>query len=249
MDLKSAITPTRNGVVLVVTLSYDNPVEPGVAELPKTHIDGEKTERFFSKCKYAVFRYHNIAKEYFCTLCNQLAKHEYPKTCRRLVVVFSGHGSYGEILFTERETMLINEMVDMFKPADAKNPTLSHMMRLFFIDACRGRNKDFGYPCKSHNTTETVEIECPNDANMLVAYATTKRHVSFDGVWLTTLLEELENSHVDLSDAFVNVNKRMKTNKINGRYYQVGEYHSMLSEKIYFIREARLNKLGKNAYT
>ena len=219
-------------MALVVTLSYDNPVEPYVDVLYNTRVEGEKTKRFFSKCKYAVILCHNITRECFKILCNQLARYEYPETCRRLVVVFSGHGGYGKICFTNGETMLINEIMNMFKPANAKNPTLGHMVRMFFIDACRGKNEDFGYPCKSYSTTPTVEIECPNESNMIVAYATTKKHVSFDGEWLPTLLEELENPHVDLLGALVNVNKRMSRKKHNGECYQSGEHRSTLVEKV-----------------
>ena len=245
MDLANAIIAKTRGVVLIVTLGYDA-VESGLGVLPKTHTDGENAEAFFLKCKYAVFPYHNITKKDFWTLCNQLAKYEYPKTCRRLVVIFSGHGDNGEMCFTEQETVSINEMVNLFKPADAENPTLGHMARIFFIDACRGQNKALGYPCKSFTSTKTVEIEHPNDRNMIVAYATTEGYICADGIWLTILLKELENPHVNLLGALVNVNIRMDTKKINGEYYQVGEHKSTLAEQIYFIREAELDQPSKH---
>ena len=249
MDLANAITAKTRGVALIVTLGYDDAVESGLGALSETQTDGKNAEAFFLKCKYAVFWYHNnITEKNFWTLCNQLAKHEYPETCRRLVVIFSGHGGNGKMCFTEQETVSINEMVNLFKPADAKNPTLGHMARIFFIDACRGQNNALRYPCKSFTTTKTAEIECPNDSNVLVAYATTEGHICKDGTWLIILLEELENSHVDLLSALAKVNKRMEF-EINGEYCQVGKHESTLAEKIYFITEAGLDQSGKNAFT
>ena len=235
-------------LALIVTLGYDDAVESGLGALSETQTDGKNAEAFFLKCKYAVFWYHNnITEKNFWTLCNQLAKHEYPETCRRLVVIFSGHGGNGKMCFTEQETVSINEMVNLFKPANAENPTLGHMARIFFIDACRGQNEALGYPCKSFTMTERVEIERPNDSNMIVAYATTEGYICSDGIWLTTLFKELENPHVNLLDALVKVNIRMDTKKMNGESYQVGEHKSTLVEQIYFIPDAGLDQPSKRS--
>ena len=51
-------------------------------------------------------------------------------------MLFSGHGSDGKIQFSDGEMVSIEDIMAMFNPADAKNPTLGHMARIFFINTC-----------------------------------------------------------------------------------------------------------------
>ena len=241
LDLNNRITTSIRGVALIVTISYE-----GKHKLDGTEEDGKKATIFFSKCKYVENWYQDITKAHFLSLCDELATHEYRSTCKRLIVVFSGHGNYDEIEFSNGEMASVNEMMDKFKPAESKNPTLGHMARIFFIDACRGGNEDLGQPYKSATGVKKQEIERPNDSNMLVAYATPKGYVSIDGQWLNCVFETLEEDpNEDLLGALINVNKKLRNYYIKGEHHQIGEVKNTLCEKIYFLKEAGLVPFGK----
>ena len=243
MELEKNITSCTKGVALIVTNPYD-----GKKHLPGTHQDGENFQQFLSECNYMVFWYHGITKNDFTSYCEQLAKFRYPKTCRRLVVVFSGHGGEGDTLeCQDGEKVSVSEMLKWFKPADAENDTLGNMVRMFFIDACRGGKKDYGYPIKcSRAHTNDLHKKYPNDVDMLVAHSVTSEYVSTDtsrgGIWINNLLEELyKNPYRDIERILKGVNKIMKSDTTDGGYYQIGEYTSTLSEVIHFKEQSGIN--------
>ena len=184
MDLESVITQSTIGVALIVSNDYTtNQCE---RNLPETHTDAKMMTKFFEKCKYKVFQYRNLSEDKFIKLYEKMAKHKYPKTCRRLVVYFSGHGSDGIMLSQYGEKVDINNMVTSFKPVNGKvkNETLGNMVRMFFIDACRGTQEEYGYLSSKHATPTIKHIaklkkDSSNDTNILVAYATTPQHVCY----------------------------------------------------------------------
>ena len=195
MDLQTTISQRTEGVGLIVSISYSTDRLP---TLDATHEDAKQMKRLLSKYNYAVFHYHDITREQFIILYEQLACYKYPKTCRRLIVYFSGHGDAGILGFPNEEFVLIDEMVKRFKPADAENSTLGNMVRMFFIDACRGKIEDYGYSYKGATATKQIlNEEYPNDANMLVAYSSTPNHSSIayptGSRWTSCLIEKLEN--------------------------------------------------------
>ena len=246
MDLNNKITSSTRGVALVVTIGYE-----GEHKLEGTDKDGKKAEIFFLKCNYAVSWYHDITATHFLSLCNELSAHEYPSTCKRLVVVFSGHGVYDKIEFFDGKMVSVSEMVNEFKLA--KNATLGHMARIFFIDACRGDEEDEGEPCKrATGLTEDKgpKIKLPNDSNILVAFATPASYVSLctsmGSDWLNCVFEALEEDpNEDLLGALTNANKKLKKYYINGEHHQIGIHRSSTFEKIYFLKEAGLVPFGK----
>lgn len=247
MELESKITSSTKGVALIMTNPYH-----GEQQLTGTYQDGQKFTEFLLECNYEVFWYHGITKKDFTSYCAQLAKFQYPTTCRRLLVVFSGHGGENQLICQDGKKVLISKMVQQFKPANAKNHTLGNMVRMFFIDACRGINKSPGYPSKytigPTNDEISLHKKYPNDVNMLVAYSTTSQYYSTEtergGIWINYLLEELKNNpYEDLLSILVRVNGIMMDNTIeteDGEHYQIGEHVSTLAEKIYFERRVRL---------
>ena len=250
MDLISKeITHDTKGVALLVSNGYD-----GKDTLHGTYKDAQKMTSFLIKWKYAVIWYHNVDREFFITFCKTLAQYKYPEICRRLLVGFFGHGDDGVLIFQDGKHVSISELMNLFKPNNAKNKTLGNMVRMFIIDACRSNQKDFGWS-RSRGAASTIkqdiDKEYPNDGNMLVAYSTTRHHVSFEkitgGTWTTYLLEELEREpHKNLLDILVKVNGRLKNTTFQGKYHQIGEFTATLSENVYFKEEAALEQ-GKSA--
>ena len=260
MNLESVITPSTIGVALVVTNDYTT--NPTKQDLKVTYTDGKKMKAFLVKCKYKVFWYHNLTQQQFVKLYKEMAKYEYPKTCRRLLVYFSGHGSNGERLLTEDgKYVSVHDMVTSFKPVNAKNITLRNTVRMFFIDACRGNKSDYGYSSNksvtatiTHNTKS--DKDSSNDTNILLAYSTTSEHVSgvsaeemkkgTGSFWTECLLKELENSHDDILIILRNVNKVLEHKKTSGGYYQMGETNYTLVEGLNFKKEAGLDQKFQN---
>ena len=264
MNLGSVITQSTIGVALIVSNDYITTPE---RDLPETRTDAQKMKKFLTKCKYKVFRYHNLDKKSFVTLYEEMARHQYPKTCRRLIVYFSGHGGDGTIRFQDRGDVIINDMVNSFKPVkpnNSKNESLGNTVRMFFIDACRGNQKDYGYSSSKDLTTtikhnsKFLDKDSANDTNILVAYATTPQHICYGEVkeakgngslWTYYLLKELENSHEDILIQLRNINDALKDTKIHGKRYQIGQVIFTLAEDVNFKREAGLDLQDKTEHT
>lgn len=244
MDLQTAVTQHFVGAALIVSNSYGTTL----SSLPGTRQDAVRMTRFLKDCQYKVYRRHNITKNQFVTLYEQLANHEYPTTCRRLVVYFAGHGNNGTLILQDGQSISINDMMAKFKPAGANNPTLGNMAQIFIIDACRGNQTDPGYPNRSGPPMRiNLNAAYPNDANMIVAYSTMPEHVNTEnatgGTWTSCLLERLRNSDEDLLGILIQVNRRMMTTRTNGTF-QIGQTVHSLTERIYFRRSqsGRLNR-------
>ena len=143
LNLQSAITRYTVGVALLVSNIYG--YYGCVKTINETHKDINKMKHFLLKCKYAVFSRQNLHASDFKTLCKKLTKFNYQRastTCRRLVVAYFGHGNNDVLIFQDNTQVSVNEMVNIFKPANAKNSSLGEMVRMFFIDSCRGGRND-----------------------------------------------------------------------------------------------------------
>ena len=241
------ITPDTKGVALIISNDYAGC--PGVSVLNGTHKDSANLEVVFQQFQYKVYREKNAKKEDFKTLLEILSKHEYPPTCRRLIVAFAGHGDDGELLSQDGLKLNIESIVDQFKPGPHNN-TLGNTARIFFIDACRGTCDDTGSIRARQGAQDVAwfrsqKQKFSTEGNILVAYASTRYHSSFEtdkgGLWTSQLAEELKLNK-SLFDILTSVNAKISENPIDG-CLQIGEFTSSLKETVNFVEECQGNKL------
>jgi len=238
------INVNHKGVALIVSNDYkDGELKP----LEFTHKDSEKMENFFTKLKnYIVTRKTNLSKKTFMSTCKYLGEN-FPGGYTRMVVYFAGHGGNGYILMQDgKERVFIKELQAIFNPCKASK--MRHVVRIFFIDACRGTSKDYGCSVDEIDGTEHNERYIPvaSQGKELVAFATIEDYVSYDascgGIWTTCLYEELIRSEgkgiVSVLTA-VNGNLRAKQLGLQG-VFQTSEFISSLGkdEDIKFLDEA-----------
>jgi len=246
-NLNDIVSGKFAGVALIISNDYIGC--QGVSVLRGTHKDSAKLEKVFQQFQYFVHKEENATLKKMESLLKTLSDCNYPLTCQRLVFAFSGHGNDGILVCQDGREERIKDMIDGFKPRVAKNDSLSHMARIFFIDACRGSEKDLGYTARGDDGNDDCKclrrIEFPNEGNMLVAYSSTRYHCSYEnntgGVWTSYLANELaksvKGSRRGLSEILYAVNAKMCEEKIEGKYFQVGEFISSLREEVYFVND------------
>ena len=234
------ITKCTVGVALLVSNEYT-----GDDALYVTHKDADNLGKLFrEKFAYFVFRMKNITADQFEASCGALAKHQYPKNCKRILVYFSGHGGYGALQMQDGSQVEIDKLVNLFKTKTSvtNNKVLSEMAKMFFIDACRGHDEDSGYVIRG-GSGEASRV--PTEGNILVAYASTKYHVSYEGNdggrWTNCLIQALSDSDErdDVCTILTSANKMLRANQLkeNPDGFQSAEFTSSLTTFVHFKRE------------
>ena len=241
------------GVAFVVSIDYSG--HPG-AQLSFTHKDSESLACLFKKdFAYEVYHLTNISKSYFLSCCKSLAAYQYPPSCKRIFVYFSGHGTEEKLIFLDdqgsQQDVLIEFVISLFKPTIAKNATLAKMARLFFIDACRGTGKEAGVLVPKGGSMSDRGLRIVSDeANIFVAYASPLSYKAYGvatGSWWTTcLLEVFENLKVEHSvyDILTKTHKLMaEKSSENAELLQTPEFKSTILSSVYFKKEAQEMKI------
>ena len=120
------------------------------------------------------------------------------------------------------------------------------MAKMFFFDACRGEQQDDGYSVKAAGPDD--EITClrkvPKEGNMLIAYASTRYHVSYGedsagSRWTNCLVRAMRESKE--SDGVLHILTEaniMLRKESNHHYFQTAEFTSSLVDHVYFKKEA-----------
>lgn len=212
-----------------------------------THKDSEGLKSLFEKdFMYKVYQRKNATKKEFISWCKLVAEYKYPETCKRIVVYFSGHGKDGAIQMQDGDTVAIEDVISHFKPDIANNDSLSRMVKMFFIDACRGGEEEVGYPIPK----AAIVFKCQtvsSEANIFVAYASPpsyKSYGSYSGSrWTTCLIEALQKSKVEdnLYDIITATNKLM-TAAVGGKFQTPEIISRGLTDVVFFKKEAKARK-------
>jgi len=232
------------GVALLVSNDYK--ILPKKYQLNFTHTDTDKLKQLFkNQFSYVVCRKKNVSTADFVSCYKRLSEFKYPPTCKRILVYFSGHGNDGTLLMQDGNQIQIEDVISCFKTNIANNSTLAEMAKMFFFDACRGTQEDFGLSLKHAETAD--EITClrriPKEGNVLVAYASTRYFVSYGDTagsrWTGCLVRALSESKEsdDVQSILTGANKMMKE-EANDNCFQTAEFTSSLSDFIYFKQEA-----------
>ncbi|KAL5005816.1 hypothetical protein ScPMuIL_016974 [Solemya velum] len=157
------------------------------------------------------------------------------------------HGALGHVYGTNCSLVRIDDMTSAFK--SQKCPSLAGKPKLFFIQACQGREKQEGVEVyESDGNLETdnspQKTLIPDEADFLLGYATVPGFVSYrsrsHGSWyIQKLVEMLDKFHkkYDLMSIMVKINEevsRANANLDGGLYKQTPAPQVTLRKKIYF---------------
>jgi hypothetical protein len=172
------------------------------------------------------------------------------------------HGRKDGVYGVDGRLLYINDITNHFKGLMC--PSLSGKPKLFFIQACQGRDKQPGIPlhqragnwneCRpaipQNNDIETdgpradTGPDVPNEADLLLYYATVPGYVSYrsksQGSWfINALVKNLDKYHnqYDVATILSNVNSEVAQQAApidGGLYKQIPMYHTTLRKRIFF---------------
>ena len=174
--------------------------------------------------------------EVIVAVVQTIAKH-FRGRYKCLVVTFSGHGDETH-LFSKSKPF---QLSDVMQPLISIDPLVS---KLFFVDACRGRQKDIGVDVSSEMIAEMnargPDIRLPSNGNYLLAHSTLYGTKSFDNnsgsYWMKILCDELSSgSKTSIHDKLTIVNyKFIKKCNEKLKIMQQPIFTSCLNLDIYF---------------
>ena len=235
------------GVALLV--SNDYATLGAIEELSFTHKDADSMEQLFMEFGYIVYRKKNVSSGEFISYHKKLAEYQYPPTCRRFLVYFSGHGDseYG-LLMHDGCIVEMDQIVEFFDPKIASNEMLIEMAKIFLIDTYSLKVKKLD-DCPLASAKPQGRITCPQRIpkvfNVLVAYACTQCHsasqVTVGRNWSDCLIKALrESTERDGICGILTRAKQLITELPDSQCHNVvADYTSYLECEVYFKQEAK----------
>ena len=236
------------GIALIVANDYRETSKP---YLRGTQMDAEAMVDTFSYLGYRTICKQNVKKVDFQSECERLAGYDYKSgRCKRIAVVFSGHGDVeeelgvqgGVLIMQDEEKVIIKDLVNLFKPTN--NNTLVNTTRMFFIDACRGSTEE----CIVSRSPRGGRFitQASSEAGILIAYSTTENHKAYEGIdggfWIQSLAQAMRTVDDSLPNILTKVNKVLnercnRSLNVENPRMQTAQYVSQLIEDVYFLKE------------
>lgn len=155
------------------------------------------------------------------------------------ICVILSHGSADGIYGVDEQVIQVEALTSKFRRTPC--PSLENKPKLFFIQACRGSNKDIA-PVESDS--EPVPMQCrglPSDADFLICYASSPGYESYRhpelGSWFIRSLVEVfkqysPNEHI--MDMMLRVNSRVSSYFSHHGHKQMPSEICMLTKKFFF---------------
>lgn len=142
----------------------------------------------------------NLTASEMDSLCDEIAKRSFSRYDGFVCFILS-HGNEAGIFGTDDNIISVQEIVSKFKDCNG----LAGKPKLFFIQACRGRNKDNGTLIDADNIapTPSIPLRLPTECDVLVAHSTVEGYESYrsraSGTWfIHSLIKELYNHAHDM---------------------------------------------------
>ena len=233
--------PRVNGFALILTNDYEG-MSDKLPALKGTRIDGRKMRDTMQELNFEAHWEHNASVTVTRRLIREAARCQYLPNYRRLVFVFSGHGTTNHFLYTQDgKDINFHNVLTEFYPDHS--PQIGAVPKLFFIDACRGpQHTQPVLVCKGGHD---VTLKVPEKSNFLVAYSTMPEHRAHElegqgSIWINILADELKSTEASVLDVLTLVNRRLCSdfhNKLG--LFQQPELVSRLNEEVHLLAEAK----------
>jgi hypothetical protein len=153
----------------------------------------------------------NLTATEMDSLCNEIARRSFSRYDGFVCFILS-HGCEDGIYGVDDNTISLQEIVTKFRDCEG----LAGKPKLFFIQACRGTNKDSGVQIDSdsHPVNRPVPLRLPRESDILLAHSSVDGFESYRsrecGSWfIITLMEKLrKHAHeMHLMDILTLVNR------------------------------------------
>ncbi|XP_046342903.2 caspase-8-like [Haliotis rufescens] len=154
-----------------------------------------------------------------------------------VVVFITAHGDDDVVCSVDDRDLHIDELASYFKPENC--PSLAGKPKLFFIEACRGEDKQ--HALKLVDTVDASRAaRFPNEADFFFGYSTVKSYVTYNG-WYRKLVadtfdQKAKRDH--LLDMMTEVNRKMSElehlDDDGSLTIQTSEMTSRLRRKVFF---------------
>ena len=189
------------GCCLIIANDYSTcPFSKSYRGLPGTQEDLKDYTQTFQKLKFKVDPRPNLNKADMTDALESLRRTpEFHPEMKYVLFVFCGHGEDGFIISQQGEKVPVDEVVGLFQPKRDMEK-MGEVIKLFFIDACRGERVDPGILVLARGGEPAWTKRVPQCGNFLVAYATLPQHQAYEigtdrigGLWSRFLNEELRN--------------------------------------------------------
>lgn len=213
-------TPNAKGFAVIITNDYRGKLK-GLPELKSIHKDGVAMRNAFKKLNIATHWEQNADKTKLENIVEQTAEYfkSNPPPDREhfkcIAFVFSGHGDQEDVLFMQ-DGLKVSLGSAILKPiVKVQNTALIH--KLFFIDACRGKNALQPIYVAQGGTSKgcpASSIVTSAEGNYMLAYATIPKYQSFmsaeveGSTWLQALAKRLPDQD-SLQNILANVTKEL----------------------------------------
>ena len=197
---------------------------------PGSSWDANALKKLFGKLNFHVERYDDLTSKEINQLMENMREYDHSKLSCLFVCVLS-HGVNGQIYGTDGELVAVDKMTRTF--VGTKCLTLAGKPKVFLIQACRGGSFDHGVKIEQTDDgkeTEVIDVKqvlgedetdgggyegaLPDEADFLLAYATTPGYVSWRnsgfGTWFIkaftdTMYSRANDEH--LMDILTEVNR------------------------------------------
>ncbi|XP_041374773.1 CASP8 and FADD-like apoptosis regulator [Gigantopelta aegis] len=228
-----------------------DPDDPDSKALPSregTDVDAKKLQDTFQRMQFIVKCYTNLTDTDMARLASQVSLEDHSAFDCFICCILS-HGAEGKIYGSNGRLLSITDLTGPFK--SQKCPSLAGKPKLFFIQACQGREKQHGQEIQTDSAYELVDVDAPpptevipNEADFLFGYATVIGFVSYrsktHGSWYISMLTKMLNKYAkkeDILSLLLLVNNEVgKANAMmdGGRYKQSPAPLYTLRKKLIF---------------
>nr|QHY92978.1 caspase 8 [Haliotis diversicolor] len=178
---------------------------PDLKNRTGTHIDAAKLSDTFSRLHFDIVHYNDLSADAMTqrlrTIGQEMVKAEHD--C--FVCCILSHGdTAGKVYGSDSKVVEVNKLKAPFRPDCC--PNLARKPKLFFLQACQGKEMQEGVHVQSDSDLKTdgPTVMVANEADFLVGYATTPGYVSYrsksKGSWYINKLTMMLDKHAHTED-------------------------------------------------
>lgn len=235
------------GVALIINNEHFDkmPARPG------TEKDGKALQHLFTHLGFTTALHRDLKAEAMRKTLKSLADRDH-SLADCLVVAILSHGEEGGMIHGKDDVLVnIKELTNLFSGQEC--PSLAGKPKLFFIQACRGKEFDLpvvvkestDYHSASPEEEETVDGAkkslLPDQADFLLSFSTAEGYVSWRnsayGSWYVKALVEAMHEHAakeHLVDILTEVNRKVAENQSQTGFRQIPAVVNQLRKQLYF---------------
>lgn len=243
-SLTSSLKTTPGAVGLALIVSNDH--KGTRRELKTTETDGEFMKKAFEWLGYATLHMHNWNLTQLEELLRTANETLYPESCRRIAFVFAGHGkTIGkeqlQLVMNDGKPIDFDSVQKYLSPLETHGTIGSDMVRLFFIDTCRGKEHDAGMQVPSRTRGDIDFTRIPKEVyeNCLICFSTRDGFAaSDDGIFLPCVAEKLTTHNLYITEVLNEAKAEMQDKFQNPEHYiQSPETIDRLTTSVYLLKE------------